>query len=129
MTQNELPKSMGAILKHGAIVDANFKAYLREMSGYDSFTTFASDFAIGECYGTNGVTDTFNRATKEWKSDVKYYTELCLALNHASWRWYENEGSGSELAALYSELYYKALDIADKAFSKKDLHYLYATID
>ena len=128
MLQNELPKGF-ATLAYGAKIEASFEKYLKEMSGYKRFTTFASDLAIAECYGADALKDTYNRVVNEWLGDVKYFTEFVMALNIACWRWYEWEGGGSELGQLYSDLYYKARNLALETYKGVELMYYLDTTD
>ena len=131
-TKETLPKGMMSIINYGANVDANFGAYLKEMSGYEKFTTFASDLAIAECCEEReqgAIRDTYNRAKNEWLSNVKYFTELVMALNIACWRWYEWEGETSEYGKLYSDLYYEARDLAMNTYEGEDARYFFDTTD
>lgn len=128
MIRKELPKGF-ATLAYGAKIEASFERCLKEMSGYERFTTFASDLAIAECYGADALKDTYNRVVNEWLGDVKYFTEFVMALNIASWRWYEWEGGESELGQLYSDLYYKARDLALETYKGEDLTYYLDTTD
>ena len=76
-------------------------------TGYKPITTFYTDFSIAEKFGgIEAIKDTYNRAFKEWKHDYKYITELAMALNWKSFRWYEVK---DEFCELYTELF-KRLD-------------------
>ena len=57
-------------------------------NGYETFTTFWSDFSIADKFGPDAVKDTFDRAFNEWKHDYKYLTELTLILNLKLGQWY-----------------------------------------
>lgn len=59
-------------------------------SGYKRITTFSSDLTIAEVMeGANGIENTFKRVVKEWKDDVKYFTEFVMALNIKSWECFD----------------------------------------
>lgn len=97
-------------------------------SGYKRLTTFSSDLTIAEVMeGANGIETTFKRVVKEWKDDVKYFTEFVMALNIKSWECFNMEKT--ELSELYSDLYYKAQEIALDNFKGKDLLYYYKVTD
>jgi len=97
-----------------------------EYCGYKQITTFYQDFSIADNYGISAIKDTFQRAFKEWKGNVKYFTELVLVLNWKCWRWVEDKYDYCEL---YSNLYYKARDYALDNFKGEDLTYFYTTTD
>ena len=52
-------------------------------------TTFFEDFTIADSFGDTAIADTFKRAFQEWKDDVKYFTELVIALNWKLWEWHD----------------------------------------
>ena len=108
----------GGIFKYAMAIERAFENYFQEIgSDYKRITTFASDFAIAECYGDNAIKDTYRRASKEWIEDYKFFTELALVLNWYCWFWYDNGEPG--LSALYSDLYYKSKDTFYKAWGDK----------
>lgn len=98
-----------------------------EMTGYRPFTTFYSDFSIADNFGLSAIKDTYNRAFEDWKSDVKYFTELVLVLNWKCWEHYDN--SKPDYSSLYSDLYYKARDYALENFKGDDFDYFYSVTD
>ena len=69
--------------------------------------TFQQDFTIADHFGANAVTDTFNRAFKEWRNDYKMLTELVMVLNHKIWQHYEQ--GDNTLAQLYNK-YWETAD-------------------
>lgn len=104
---------MFRILARAAQIEAAWKAMQKEEFGYESFTTFYSDFTIADAFGAKAVKDTYKRCVKSWLGDYKYATELVLVLNHKSW---EHHGAGNmDLSALYSDLYY---ELKDKFYDK-----------
>ena len=63
---------------------------------YEFKTTFWSDFSIADRFGKEAVQDTFDRAFKEWRSDVEYVTELAIVTNWKCWEHY-NKARGYDL--------------------------------
>ena len=104
-----------------------WKQNLANMSAYQPFTTFYSDFTLAELVsGVRGVKDTYKRAFNSWKSDYKYLTELTMVLNHKIWEHYENN---EPLAQVYNDLW-QELDIWCKDNLKgEELHYFYDVLD
>lgn len=91
-------------------------------NGYTTFTTFNYDFAIADAFGVAAVQDTYNRAFKEWKNDIKYITELVIILNYGIWKHYQ---SNEELALLYDKLWQECQDYVYENFSDDDISYFY----
>ena len=90
------------------------------LSGYESITTFWSDFTIADAFGVDAVEDTFNRAFAEWKSDYKYLTELVLVLNHKMW---EHQDENEDLGDLYYSLWFEADSYASDNLKDDELAY------
>lgn len=111
----------------------NFMADL----GYERKTTFYSDFMIAELCGNalHDVRDTFNRAFNEWKSDIKYITEMYMVFNARINILYEQKNM--PLYNLYMELYQKIdnyvlaedNDGNPLNYSKEDVGYFISTTD
>lgn len=102
-----------------------FKEFMTE-AGYESKTTFWSDFSIADQFGLTAIQDTFNRAFKEWKEDYKFLTELILVLNHKIWQYYEIK---PEIAALYNSLWEQADRYALENLKGDELNYYYEVTD
>lgn len=103
-----------------------FSYMLKEMSGYETITTFFMDFSIADVFGEEGIRDTYNRSIKHWKHDYKFITELYLVLNHKIWQWYKKN---NDLAKLYDELWRDCGSYCDDNFSKDELEYFYKITD
>jgi len=104
-----LARECGGIFRYSMAIERAFENYFGAIGNpYQRITTFASDFAIAECYGDNSVKDTYRRASASWMGDYKFATELALVLNWYSWFWYDNGEPG--LSSLYADLYYKCKD-------------------
>lgn len=99
---------------------------IEEFCGYKPITTFWEDFSVAECFGTNGVRDTFNRAFSEWKTNFKYLTELVMVMSHKACYWY---GKNEKLQDLYTDLYYKADEYAIEHLEGKEREYYFRTTD
>ena len=54
-------------------------------------TTFYTDFTIADKFGADAIIDTYDRSLDSFKNDIKYMTELCIALNHKLWDWYHKD--------------------------------------
>lgn len=95
--------------------------------GYMPITTFWEDFSTADAFGSGAITDTYNRAFKEWKNNYKYFTELVMVLNWKCWEWhYRNRFSLSEL---YSNLFYKAQEWGYNNLKGDELTYFWRTLD
>ena len=92
--------------------------------GYE--TTFYQDFSIADLFGEEAVTDTFNRAFDEWKSNYKYLTEFVIVLNHKIFDLYK---VNTKLALLYDSLCKKAARYAEENLKGEELDYYYRETD
>ena len=64
--------------------------------------TFWQDFSIADKFGAGAVEDTYKRAFKAFKKDIRYMTALAITLNHKIWAWYEHD---DKLARTYDKLW------------------------
>ena len=111
-------RKCGNVFNYASAIEHAFEGYFPAIgSPYQRKTTFASDFAIAECYGDDSIKDTYRRASKEWMADKDFATELALVLNWYSWFWYDN--GEPELSALYADLFYKCKDAFYKQWRVK----------
>lgn len=99
---------------------------IEELTGYKPTTTFWDDFSIADRFGKAAVTDTYNRAFENWKSDYKYLTELVMVLNWKIWQW---DVQDEELAELYYTLWKTAERYACENLQGEELLYFYNTTD
>lgn len=83
-------------------------------------TTFYEDFSMAEMFGKEAIIDTYKRCLSEWSSNIKYFTEFVVALNHKirEWHWKENN-----VARLYDKLWREADLLALEIFQGKDKEY------
>lgn len=91
-------------------------------NGYESKTTFMTDFTIADHFGISAVRDTYKRAFEEWKDDVEYLTELVIVLNLKIWEYYR---TNEKLAMVYDELWRKTQDYAYSTLKGDDMQYFY----
>lgn len=102
--------------------------------------TFAQDFLIAGMFGARQIKETYDRAFKEWKSDIQMITALAIALNHLAWK-YAGDGLDA-YGKLYTELWRKVEDyVYDcdydeetdeenyKHFTSEEVRYFYAACD
>lgn len=108
------------------IVTYDWKRYGLEFCGYEVITTFGNDFDIADAFGAAAITDTYNRAMAEWKTNYKYLTELALILN---WKCWQHHGKNEEYSRLYADLYYKTRGYALDNLKGEELTYYYETTD
>ena len=99
---------------------------ITEFSGYEPITTFWQDFSIADKFGNRAIEDTYNRAKSEWKDNYKYWTELCLVLNHKIW---QHHKSHPEVAALYNDLWKQADLYAVENLKDDELNYFFEVTD
>lgn len=99
----------------------NIKTWnIEAMTGYHPITTFYEDFSIAEPFGVSAIIDTYNRAFKEWRDDIKYLTELVMVLNWKIWEHYETHRS---LAKVYEGMWSKTTDWVFAHKTGDDLDY------
>ncbi len=94
---------------------------------YKQKTTFWMDFTIADIFGTFAIQDTYDRAFKEWKSDVVYLTELTMVLNWKIFEWWEKDRQ--EYTELYDRLWRKTDEYAMTHLKGKDLDYFLRITD
>lgn len=99
---------------------------IEEMTGYKPKTTFYTDFSLAEPFGISAVIDTFNRAFKEWKNNVEYFTELVMVLN---WKVWEHHEENRALAMTYQGMWEKLANWAFENLKGEDLKYFIRTLD
>ena len=125
--QFAVSKGINNVFNFSAVKQKMFTDNLKEMSGYETKTTFFSDLSVAEWFGKESIMDTHKRVVKEWFKNVEMFTEYVMALNHQSWFWYNN--GNSELSELYSDLYYQMRDKVLDNYKGKDLQYFLDVTD
>ena len=98
-----------------------------DMTGYEPFTTFWQDFTTAEAFGTEAITETYNRAFLEWQHDYKYLTELVMILNWKMWHYYYEDKK--DLSMLYQKLYEESSEWALDNLKDDELSYYLQTTD
>lgn len=99
---------------------------IQAITGYEPKTTFYTDFSMAEPFGLAAITDTYNRAFKEWKDNIEYITELVMVLNWKIWEHYETNVT---LAKFYQDLWSKLDGWVLDNKKGKDLDYFLSTTD
>ena len=97
------------------------------INGYETITTFWTDFSIADRFGISAIKDTYTRAFNEWKSDYKYLTELVMVLNWKCWHFYDK--GNNEYCLLYSNLDHEAADYAVENLSGEEARYYFEVTD
>lgn len=106
------------VYQKSQIVGEQFKLYFISIgSSYVPFTTYASDFILAEIEGSAGVIKTAKDAWNNWKTDYKWATEIIMAINFLAWYHYDVDVN-LPLSELYSELYYKYMDLYYEQFER-----------
>ena len=67
------------------------------INGYETITSFWSDFTIADRFGVGAIKDTYKRAFNEWKDNYKYLTELVMVLNWKIWQFHEKNNQYAEV--------------------------------
>lgn len=112
---------------YGAIEESIMEQMASE-NGYERQTTFTNDLSLAEWSGgAKAVKSTYNAVKKAWLRNVKYFTEFVMCLNYKAWVWADRDNQ--EYAELYTDLYYKARDLALKTYKGKDAEYFWSVTD
>lgn len=104
-----------------------FTRMMEQECNYTTKTTFYLDFSIADRFGIDAVKDTYNRAFKEWKSNLEYITEFVLVLNHKIWEHHSKGNAGLQTA--YHTLWKQADEWCMSHLSDEDLEYYLTTLD
>lgn len=105
----------------------NYKEWnIEEETGYKPLTTCYMDLSIAEPFGNDAIMQTYRALKKGFEGNVKYLTELTMALN---WKIYEHYNRNREMAKLYNELYLKMDDYCYNTFKGDDRTYYLRTTD
>ncbi len=122
------------VVEYAAMEQEMFKGVINKLSGYQTQTTFFSDFSIAEfteCYmnGKGAIRKTFDKSVKKWIKNTVYGTELVLVLNHKCWEHHERKNN--ELRELYRGLFYEAQDAYCEANKDNEdaMSYFYEVTD
>ena len=94
--------------------------------GYTPLTTFWEDFSLADHFGITAITDTYERAFREWKGDYQMMTELVMVLNHKIWQHYQKNEA---IALTYNRLWEKLSNWCMDTFTGEQLDYYMTTTD
>ncbi len=86
-------------------------------------TTFWFDFSVADKFGKGAVKDTYNNGLEYAQTDVHYYAEFVLVLNHKIWQHYK--AGNKAMATLYDELWRKADRNAYNVFTGEEEQAIY----
>ena len=96
------------------------------INGYETITSFWSDFTIADRFGVSAIKDTYKRAFNEWKDNYKYLTELVMVLNWKIWQFYEKN---NQYAEVYNKLWEEADEYACNNLKGDEAAYFFWTTD
>ena len=105
------------IFEYANACEVNFEYFLNSV-GKERKTTFYADLSIAECYGAEGVKDTYKNVMNSWGDDLEFMCEWVIALNQKIWQHYENN---KEIAVVYDDLWRKADEYCMNHFKGDDL--------
>ena len=115
------------LLRNAAAAQYRFEQTMLELNGYETKTTFYSDFTIADAFGVSAVIDTFDRSFESFGSNVVYMTEMSIVLNHKLWHHYH---TGNEaLLNVYDMLWKKLDEYCVNTFKGDDLSYFLRITD
>lgn len=97
------------------------------INGYETITTFFTDFSIADRFGVSAIRDTYKRAFKEWKSNYKYLTELVMILNLKMWE--HHEKGNANFMNVYLDLWEQADRYACENLKGEESAYFFRTTD
>lgn len=100
---------------------------IEEFCGYKPISTYYTDFGIAEWYGKQSVRETFGRAIENWGTDIKWMTEIVMALNWKQFEWHYR--GNDDWVKFYYELWEEAEKYVFEHFDGEDLSYFYRTTD
>lgn len=115
------------LLRTAAVAQYKFEHQMLELNGYQTKTTFFSDFTIADAFGEAAVIDTFERSFASFNSNVVYMTELSMVLNHKLWEMYH--AKNETLMNVYDTLWKKTDEYCINTFKDSDLEYFLRTTD
>lgn len=90
-------------------------------------TTFNMDFSIADAFGINAIKDTYKRAFKGWKDDVRYVAELVIVLNLKCWEHFYK--GNEEISKLYADYYHELNDYAYEHFKGDEIDFYFRVTD
>lgn len=128
MAINVMDKQLNGlnIFQYAEVCERMFEKQLEEI-GYERKYMFYRDLSIADRHDEKSVKEMYNKVVISCISDVKAFTEFVLSLNYKTWEM--NARGRSNYVNLYSELFYKANELAYKTFNGEDLNYYYNIIE
>ena len=124
------------IFQFSAGVEANFESFLSQCTNPRTREyTFVSDFAIAmvcEDKGDkNAIKSTYDGFIKNWKKSAPAMTELAFSINYLCWFCFENQQfpQYQKFSPVFSALYYKCIDVAEKNLTKNEFSAMMRALD
>ena len=124
------------IFQFSAGVEQNFEQFLSMcVNPRERKYTFVADFAIAMVCEHNGdkdaITKTYNEFIKNWKTNAEAMTELAFSLNFLCWLWFENLQfpQYQKFSPVFSDLYYKSIDEAEKNLTQQEYLAMMTALD
>ena len=115
------------IFEFSAAVERNFESFLANcVNPRERKYTWVNDFCIAmvcENKGeANAISKTYDGAIKSWKTNAECMTELAFSLNYLCWFCFENTQfpQYQKFSPVFSELYYKSIDAAEKNLTEQE---------
>lgn len=115
------------IFQFSAGVERNFESFLANcVNPRERKYTWVNDFCIAMVCESNGeanaISQTYDGAIKSWKTNAECMTELAFSLNYLCWFCYENTQfpQYQKFSPVFSDLYYKCIDVAEKNLTKQE---------
>ena len=115
------------IFQFSAGVEANFESFLANcVNPRERKYTFVNDFCIAlvcEHKGDkNAINKTYKEFIKNWKTNAEAMTELAFSLNYLCWFCFENKQfpQYQKFSPVFSDLYYKSIDEAEKNLTQQE---------
>ena len=99
---------------------------IEKLTGYKPHTTYYVDFSIAEPFGLSAITDTYNKAFADCKSNVVNLTELTMVLN---WKCWEHCEHNLTLSKFYQSMWEKTDAYCMSNLTGDDLSYFLRTTD
>ena len=96
------------------------------INGYETITSFWSDFTIADRFGVSAIKDTYTRVLHQWKDNYKYLTELVMVLN---WKIWQNNEKNNQYAEVYNKLWEEADAYACNNLKGDEAAYFFWTTD
>ena len=124
------------IFEFSAAVERNFESFLANcVNPRERKYTWVNDFCIAMvCENkreANAISKTYDGAIKSWKTNAECMTELAFSLNYLCWFCFENTQfpQYQKFSPVFSDLYYKSIDAAEKNLTQQEYLAMMTALD